>query len=144
MAMDVFRSLDVGGQLEELALTVFLEAEGESPRGKLGVASCIMNRVRDPRFPDNPAAVVHQKWQFSCHNDDMEAWRDKRLEGHAHDPNWTDSWRAAAAAFFGFERDPTGGSCHYCTQEVAESTSWAKGKIPAAIIGSHNYYSTVR
>lgn len=51
-----------------LALAVWREARGESPRGHRLVAQTIENRVQDPRWPDNYESVILQPWQFSSFN----------------------------------------------------------------------------
>lgn len=48
-----------------LALAVYYEARGESERGQRAVASVVMNRVHDKRFPDTACEVVFQPKQFS-------------------------------------------------------------------------------
>lgn len=52
-------------QLTCLALAVYYESRGESLRGQRAVASVVMNRVRSPRFPNTPCAVIFQRSQFS-------------------------------------------------------------------------------
>lgn len=79
-----------------LALTVWREARGETPRGRRLVAATIANRVRDTRWPNSVEGVVLQPWQFSCFL--------------SHDPNatkfptpgsvWDDCVSAADAALF--------------------------------------------
>jgi spore germination cell wall hydrolase CwlJ-like protein len=43
-----------------LALTIYHEARGEPLDGQIAVAQVVMNRVRDPRYPDDVCSVVHQ------------------------------------------------------------------------------------
>lgn len=71
-----------------LALAVWREARGETPRGKTLVAQVIENRVQDKRWPDTYVRVITQPWQFSAFN--------------ANDPN---------AAKFPDETDPVWPSC---------------------------------
>lgn len=59
------RDEDYRRQITCLALAVYYEARGESLRGQRAVASVVMNRVRSPRFPDTPCAVIFQRGQFS-------------------------------------------------------------------------------
>ena len=51
-----------------LALTLWRECRGESTRGKVAAAEVIVERVRDPRWPDTICGVCLQPWQFSCFN----------------------------------------------------------------------------
>jgi len=50
--------------LECIALVIFLESRGEPLEGQQAVASVVWNRTEDPRFPDDPCAVIHQRNQF--------------------------------------------------------------------------------
>lgn len=55
-------------QVTCVALAVYYESRGESIRGQRAVAAVVMNRVRDPRFPDTPCEVLFQRSQFSFLN----------------------------------------------------------------------------
>lgn len=44
-----------------LAMNILREAGGESDEGKIGVAQVTVNRVNDPKYPNDVCAVVHQK-----------------------------------------------------------------------------------
>ena len=53
-------------QITCVALGVYYESRGESPRGQQAVADVIMNRARaGGRFPDTPCRVILQPGQFS-------------------------------------------------------------------------------
>jgi spore germination cell wall hydrolase CwlJ-like protein len=43
-----------------LALTIYHEARGEPLDGQVAVAQVVMNRVHDPRYPDDVCSVVHE------------------------------------------------------------------------------------
>jgi len=43
-----------------LALTIYHEARDQSLEGQIAVAQVVMNRVHDPRYPDDVCSVVHQ------------------------------------------------------------------------------------
>lgn len=47
-----------------IALVVYYEARGEPWAGQLAVASVVVNRVHDPRWPDNACLVMKEKGQF--------------------------------------------------------------------------------
>jgi N-acetylmuramoyl-L-alanine amidase len=47
-----------------LALVIWNEARGESDAGKRLVAETVLERVRDPRWPDTIEEVLTQKGQF--------------------------------------------------------------------------------
>lgn len=48
-----------------LAQLVHAEADGEPFEGKVKVAQVVLNRVKDPRFPDTVKAVIEQPGQFT-------------------------------------------------------------------------------
>lgn len=52
-------------ELKCLAEAVYHESRGESYYGRLAVAQVVMNRVRDPRWPNTICGVVFQYRQFS-------------------------------------------------------------------------------
>lgn len=81
-----------------LALCVWREARGETPKGKRLVAQVIENRVQDKRWPDSYLGVITQPWQFSSFN--------------ANDPN---------ATKFPSETDPAWPSCVAAADAVLET-----------------------
>lgn len=52
-------------QMVCLALTIYHEARGETPKGQKAVASVVLNRKKSPRFPNTICEVVFQPKQFS-------------------------------------------------------------------------------
>lgn len=52
-------------ELDLLARLVYSEGGGESYSTKLRIASVVMNRVKDPYFPDTIRGVIYQKNQFA-------------------------------------------------------------------------------
>lgn len=56
---------DIKRQLDCLADNIYYEAGVESRLGKVAVARVVMNRVKDPRWPDSPCKVVYQGAKYS-------------------------------------------------------------------------------
>ena len=52
-------------QLECIADNIYYEANSESKVGKIAIARVIMNRVNDPRFPNDPCSVVYDGAKYS-------------------------------------------------------------------------------
>lgn len=52
-------------ELRLMAAIIFCEAGNESYKGKMAVASVIMNRVESKKFPNTVKGVIYQKGQFS-------------------------------------------------------------------------------
>ena len=51
-----------------LATGIYFEARGESVKGQAAVAQVILNRVRNPAYPNSICGVVYQneKWRHRC------------------------------------------------------------------------------
>lgn len=52
-------------RVDLLARLIHAEARGESFTGQVAVAAVVMNRVRDPRWPNTVREVIHQRGQFA-------------------------------------------------------------------------------
>lgn len=81
------------------------EAKVDGMRGMEAVASVVMNRVRDPRWPDNVCDVVYQQSQFS-----WTLKKSLRTMKMKHD------WKTLAVATMALDGtliDKTGGATHY-------------------------------
>ena len=124
-------------QLEVLARICKGEAGVTSYLGKVAVCAVVLNRVRNSRWPNTIAGVVHQPWQFSAYNPDV---RNRLYWGPIPDS----CWRAAREALAG--ADPTYNSDHYFNPFLV-LPSWAKRLDFVRRIGStardaHDFYRT--
>lgn len=88
-------------ELELLARTIAAEAEGEPYIGQVAVGAVILNRVRDPRFPNTISGVIYQPHAFESVSNGL-IWR--------RTPS-TEARRAAQDALNGW--DPTYGSLFF-------------------------------
>lgn len=59
----------VGSEIDLMAKVVCLEAKDEPYEGKVAVASIIINRLKDSKFPDTIAEVVYEKGAFPSMED---------------------------------------------------------------------------
>lgn len=62
-----------------LAVAVYTEGRGEPIEGQYAIAEVVINRVADPRYPDDACAVVYEPGQFdgprtAWRVDEPEAW----------------------------------------------------------------------
>ena len=131
-----------------LTATVAMEAEGESYKGKLGVAYVIMNRVRR-RVPFKSVSdVVLDPYDFS-------AWNTKGGRQMALDTidrfSWGDSEKAAHSAYYEIEKDPTHGATHYLNVKLTRYLRadhslpyWLKSMKRTTKIGLHTFYKEVK
>lgn len=99
------------------------EARGEPYIGQVAVGGVIMNRVRDPRFPNTIAGVIYQPGAFTAISD-----------GQIHAELVETSTRAANDALNGW--DPSGGAIYY--YNPAKTTNkWIWSRPVIKRIGKH-------
>lgn len=96
---------------------VWAEARGESTEGKRAVAHVVLNRVRDPRFPNTVEGVITQRSQFV------------RSRGSGA------LWEACIAVARNPGPDPTNGALYF-----ANYRAWPRKRFHGQI-GNHYFYS---
>ena len=110
-----------------LARVINGEARGEPYEGQVAVGAVVLNRVRDPRFPNTLAGVIYQPGAFTAVSD-----------GQINvpiDPNST-VVKAARDALNGW--DPTNGCVYYWNPETATS-KWIWSRQIVKKIGKHYF-----
>ncbi len=110
-----------------LAQLINAEAAGEVFEGKVAVGAVVLNRIRDPRFPNTITDVIYEPWQF-----------EPVLNGTLYLPPSADSIRAADAALDGW--DPVYGAVYFCNPATAQSTEFFKTLTYVCRIGNHVFY----
>ena len=103
------------------------EARGEPYEGQVAVGAVVLNRVKDPRFPNTIAGVIYQPSAFT-------AVTDGQINVPI-DPNST-VLKAARDALNGW--DPTNGCVYYWNPETATS-KWIWSRTIVKKIGKHNF-----
>ncbi len=125
-----------------LAEGIYFEARGESTRGQAAVAQVILNRVRNPTFPNTICGVVYQNdhWRNRCQfSFACDGIRD-RIDSREH---WQTARDIAMAVTAGkIWLDEVGSATHYHATYV--SPRWARSMKRAARIGLHVFYKTYR
>lgn len=106
-----------------LAKCVHAEARGEPYVGQVAVAAVILNRVKNPNFPNTISGVIYQPWAFTAVNDGQI-----NLE-----PNQS-AYNAATDAMNGW--DPTYGCIYYYNPTTATS-QWIFSRQTVVTIGKH-------
>lgn len=109
--------------IDLMANAVYGEARGEPYIGQVAVSAVILNRVADPRFPNNIADVIFQPGAFTAVSDG-QIWLT---------PNET-AKRAVLDAINGW--DPTHGALYYFNPETATS-AWIWSRPQIEKIGKH-------
>lgn len=111
-----------------MAQIVYAESCAEPYEGKVAVASVILNRLKDGKFPDNIQGVIKQKSAFSCvRNGVINVTPDEN------------SYRAVMDALHG--KDPTGNAVFFYNPKIA-TCSWMKNidKQNSKVIGNHVFF----
>lgn len=114
--------------IDLLAKLVYCESRGEPFTGKVAVASVVLNRVTNPKFPDTIEKVVFQKNAFSCViNGKLVAKPDQSC------------YDAVYEAIRG--KDPTSDALFFYNPSIA-TCSWMKetSKKDSKKIGNHTFF----
>ena len=110
-----------------LARIIHAEARGESFEGKVAVGAVILNRAKNPAFPNSIRGVIYQKingvYQFT-----------PVADGTINLPPDKESIRAAVEALRG--RDPTNGALFFYNPVIARDR-WIRTLPVVQRIGNH-------
>ncbi len=121
-----------------LAKAIYFEARSESLRGQIAVAQVVLNRVKDPRFPNTVCGVVYQgaerrnacQFSFAC---------DGKSDIPTHRRAWAQARRLAAKVMKGQVRlKELEGVAFYHADYVQPKWAWFKRKVTR--IGRHIFY----
>ncbi|MER8647788.1 cell wall hydrolase [Mesorhizobium sp. M0586] len=123
-----------------LANGIYFEARGESMRGQAAVAQVILNRVRNPAYPNSICGVVYQNdnWLNRCQFSFACDGRKKRIESPAHYKTAQDVAMAVTAGKIFIPE--VGSSTHYYANYV--HPGWARTMQKMTKIGLHIFYRT--
>lgn len=122
-SLGVSSSTQTNSDLYLLAKLIHSEARGEPYVGQVAVGAVVLNRVKDPGFPNTLEGVIYQPWAFTALHDGQ----------FSLEPNST-SYQAAQDAFNGW--DPSYGSIYYYNPATATS-SWIFSRTTIVTIGNH-------
>jgi len=128
-----------------LALNVYHEAKNQSLSGQIAVAEVVMNRVDDPRYPNNVCDVVKQgltyKWNpgFPIRNKCQFSWYcDGKSDAAKQVDAWEEALSVAKGVYHGYLNAYLEGATHYHAYYV--NPSWAETKTYITRIDDHIFY----
>jgi len=129
-----------------MALCIMLEAGGEPYKGKIAVGYVILNRYRAQRsyFGHTIVGVILKRKQFSCFNNVEREKLVKDFEKGCYRKDMDECFKAARAAFYGEEKDPTNGAFWYVHKRLEGKCRWMKNLVVTARIGNHVFYGEKR
>ena len=114
-------------QVDLLARLISAEARGEPYSGQVAVGAVVLNRIKQPSFPNTLPGVIYQSGAFTCITD-----------GQFNQPVAESAYRAARDALNGV--DPSGGAIYYFNPSTATS-SWIWSRPLITVIGKHRFCS---
>lgn len=124
-----------------LGLTIWREARNQPLVAMVGVASVIMNRAKDRRWPDTVHEVCLQAKQFSCYNaGDPNAVKFPQIGATG---DWEAWMRVASAIDEAVEKgnDVANGANHYHSIPAGSPLPrWADAKKVVAKHGAFTFY----
>jgi spore germination cell wall hydrolase CwlJ-like protein len=123
-----------------LSAGIYFEARGESVKGQAAVAQVILNRVRNPTYPDSICGVVYQneKWRHRCQFSFACDGIKDRVASREH---YDMAEEVALAVTSGRIWLPeVGSSTHYHATYVRPR--WARTMEKMMKIGRHIFYRT--
>lgn len=123
-----------------LANGIYFEARSESVRGQAAVAQVILNRVRNPAYPNSICGVVYQNdsWFNRCQFSFACDGRKKRIDSPVAYKTAQDIAMAVTAGKIFIPE--VGSSTHYYAQYV--HPGWARTMQKMTKIGLHIFYRT--
>lgn len=123
-----------------LAEGIYFEARGEPESGQAAVAQVILNRVRNPAYPNTICGVVYQN-ENRRHNCQFSFACDGRAEIVTSQRAWKTAQRIALDVTDGKTWiAEVGDSTHYHANYVAPR--WGRRMIKVDKIGAHIFYRT--
>lgn len=125
---------------ECLATAVYFEARGENPKGQAAVAQVILNRVRNPSYPNTICGVVYQNedWSNRCQfSFACDGVPDRIADRRAYDLAREVALAVTAGKIFLPE---VASSTHYYASYV--NPSWASAMEKMTQLGSHLFFRT--
>jgi len=121
-----------------LALSVYWEGKTETREGQLAVAHTVLNRAKNPKFPDTICGVVTQKLEGGKKGCQFSWWCDGKRDEPKDDQDWQDAVDVARAATKD-AGDPTGGALYFHSSRI-KPPAWAVKRKRLARIGDHIFY----
>jgi spore germination cell wall hydrolase CwlJ-like protein len=123
-----------------LANAIYFEARSESLRGQAAVAQVVLNRVRNPAYPDSICGVVYQNshWRNACQFSFACDGRKDVVTEPSHYKTAQDVAMAVTAGKIFLPE--VGSSTHYYANYV--HPGWARSMHKMVKIGLHIFYRT--
>ncbi len=130
--------------IECLTLNLYHESRSESISGQQSVAHVVMNRVKDPRFPDTVCDVVFQKGWSKRHRKWVShfSWTLDRKSDRVHEKEAYYIAHMIAVKVYAklYQYDPTLGATHYHKINIEPVWSFDSRMVVTVEEGLHRFY----
>ena len=119
--------------LHYLTEAIYYEARGEPLKGQIAVAHVILNRVKDPKYPDTIEEVIKHPKQFS--------YRNKLPLPPITNPfRYQIAKTIANETLKGNTSDHSRGAEYYLNLNTFQDDSWVYSMTKTVKIGKHTFY----
>lgn len=129
----------LGDETKCLALSVYWEGKTETREGQLAVAHTVLNRARNPKFPNTICGVVAQKPDGAKKGCQFSWWCDGKRDEPKDDQDWQEAVASARAAMKAEAADPTGGALYFHSSKI-RPPAWTAKRRRLTRIGDHIFY----
>ena len=137
-------------ELDCLSLAIYKEARSEPLLGQQLVAKVILNRVKDPFFPDSICKVVFQPKQFSWYNQGKTQAIGRLLKGSTRGLKPKDIAAYQEAQFVALTMikeeielpEKYNKALYFVHKNVAKSQKWLTKLKFIGKVGSHRFYGS--
>jgi hypothetical protein len=121
-----------------LTQAIYYEAASEPDEGQRAVAQVVLNRVRNPAFPNSVCGVVFQDSARTDHRCQFTFACDGAMARQPSRAGWARAGRIAREALAGISFAPVGMATHYHT--LAVNPFWSSSLQAVAVVGAHIFY----
>lgn len=126
-------------QLDIITRTVLGEARGEGELGMVAVAHNIRNRSLSGKFPDDPAKVALQPYQYSTWNKGEGGNNPQQFSPSSR--QYQNARKLVEEVWGGNRPDPTNGALFYHTPQVNPAWAGEVNKHGTTRVGNHIFYN---
>lgn len=122
-----------------LALGIYHEARGEATAGQVAVGLVIMNRTKDPHWPDTVEGVITQNYVRGSKKCAFAFYCDGVVDTPYDKTTWAKTLLLAEQIYSGKYDGLIEGANHYYADWIDEP-SWAKNMRKVVKVGNHIFF----
>ncbi len=138
---------DLDKQTICLAKNIYYEARNQPVAAMVAVSQVVLNRVKDPRYPDTICGVIYQGKYWKKHivrNKCQFSWFCDGKSDNPKNKEWWDASKHVAKYVINPDKpifDLTGGAQYYHYSKMKKFPKWVHIKRKTVQIGDHIFYA---